>query len=147
MCLHTGKWSVSEQITGQSLRAMNFKHSWEKAKLDMRHLLLILPTGMEWQIEDVVLFLRWVDACIDAWRAGYQNNYGIMQYKQQQLVHNRCFHRRTRQTPHQLITVKKANLSEIQKFRSVCYTYKQEKDKTDSKCVYRPVRKLPYEVS
>lgn len=50
------------------------------------------------------------------------------------MVRNRCYNRRTGQTPYQLLTGKKANLSKMQKFRSTCYVYKHDKGKLDSKC-------------
>lgn len=50
------------------------------------------------------------------------------------IVRNRCYSRRTGQTPYQMLTEKKPNVSKMQKFGSVCYTYKQEKGKLDSKC-------------
>lgn len=50
------------------------------------------------------------------------------------IVRNRCFNRRTEQTPYQLLTDKRPNISKMQKFGSVCYTYKQDKGKLDSRC-------------
>ncbi len=50
------------------------------------------------------------------------------------MVRNRCFNRRTGQTPYESLTDKKPNVSKMQKFGSVCYTYKQEKGKLDSRC-------------
>lgn len=50
------------------------------------------------------------------------------------MVRNRCFNRRTGQTPYELLTDKKPNVSKMQKFGSVCYTYKQSKGKLDSRC-------------
>ena len=50
------------------------------------------------------------------------------------IVRNRCFNRRTGQTPYLMLTDKKPNLSTMQKFGSVCYTYKQDKGKLDSRC-------------
>lgn len=50
------------------------------------------------------------------------------------MVCNRCYKRRTGQTPYQLLTGKKANLSKMQKFGSTCYMYKQDKGKLNSKC-------------
>lgn len=50
------------------------------------------------------------------------------------IVRNRCFNRRTGQTPYQMLTDKKPNVSTMQKFGSVCYTYKQDKGKLDSRC-------------
>lgn len=49
-------------------------------------------------------------------------------------IRNRCFSRRTGQTPYQLLTEKKPNVSKLHKFGFVCYTYKQDKKKLDSKC-------------
>ena len=43
------------------------------------------------------------------------------------IVRNRCFNRCTGQTPFQVLTDKKPNVSTMQKFGSVCYTYKQDK--------------------
>jgi len=50
------------------------------------------------------------------------------------MVHNRCFNRRTGWTPYELQTGKKPNVSKMHKFGSVCYTYKQDKGKLDSRC-------------
>lgn len=50
------------------------------------------------------------------------------------VVRNRCFNRRTGQTPYEMLTGKKPNVSRMQRFGSVCYTYKQEKGKLDSRC-------------
>ena len=50
------------------------------------------------------------------------------------IVRNRCYSRRTVQTPYQMLTDKKPNISKMQKFGSVCYTYRQDKGKLDSKC-------------
>lgn len=49
-------------------------------------------------------------------------------------IRNRCFSRRTGLAPYQLLTGKKPNVSKLHKFGSVCYTYKQDKGKLDSKC-------------
>lgn len=58
-------------------------------------------------------------------------NYAIQQAA---LVRNRCFNKRTEKTAYQMLTGKKPDISKIQKFGSVCYTYKQDKGKLDSKC-------------
>lgn len=50
------------------------------------------------------------------------------------ITRNRCFNKRTGKTPYQMLTGKKPNLSKMQKFGSVCYTYKQNKGKLDSRC-------------
>ncbi|GAA6094012.1 uncharacterized protein LOC102082235 isoform X1 [Tachysurus ichikawai] len=50
------------------------------------------------------------------------------------MVRNRCFNKRTRRTPYELITGKKPNVSKMQKFGSVCHTYKQDKGNFDSRC-------------
>ena len=50
------------------------------------------------------------------------------------MVRNRCYNKRTGKTPYQLLTGKKANLSKMQRFGSVCYSYKQDKGKLDSRC-------------
>lgn len=50
------------------------------------------------------------------------------------MVRNRCFNRRTGQTPYESLTDKKPNVSKMQKFGSVCYTYKQDKGKFDFRC-------------
>lgn len=50
------------------------------------------------------------------------------------VVHNRCFNRCTGLTPYEMLTGKKPNVSRMQRFGSVCYTYKQEKGKLDSRC-------------
>ncbi|KAJ8358742.1 hypothetical protein SKAU_G00152670 [Synaphobranchus kaupii] len=50
------------------------------------------------------------------------------------IVRNRCFNKRTGKTPYQLLTDKEPNLSKMQKFGSLCYTYRQDKGKLDSRC-------------
>ena len=47
---------------------------------------------------------------------------------------NRCFGNRTKQTPYQMLTGRRPHMSRMQKFGSVCYTYKQDKIKLDSRC-------------
>ena len=58
----------------------------------------------------------------------------LWQYAVQTAIRNRCYNRRTGQTPYELLTDKKPNVSKMQKFGSVCYTYKQDKGKLDSRC-------------
>lgn len=50
------------------------------------------------------------------------------------MVRNRCLNKRTGLTPYEMLTNKKPNVSRMQRFGSVCYTYKQEKGKLDSRC-------------
>ncbi len=50
------------------------------------------------------------------------------------IVRNRCFNKQTGKTPYQMLTDKTPNLSKMQKFGSICYTYKQDKGKLDSRC-------------
>jgi len=40
------------------------------------------------------------------------------------VVRNRCFSNRTKQTPYQMLTGRQPNMSRMQKFGSVCYAYK-----------------------
>lgn len=49
-------------------------------------------------------------------------------------VRNRCYSRRTKKTPYEMLTGKKPDMSRLQKFGSVCYAYTQEKGKLDSRC-------------
>ncbi|KIC01241.1 hypothetical protein OA88_15095, partial [Flavobacterium sp. JRM] len=49
-------------------------------------------------------------------------------------VRNRCYSRRTKKTPYELFTGKKPDVSKMQKFGSICFAYKQEKSKLDSRC-------------
>ena len=49
-------------------------------------------------------------------------------------VRNRCYSRRTKKTPYELFTGKVPNISKLQKFGSMCFAYKQEKSKLDSRC-------------
>ena len=49
------------------------------------------------------------------------------------VVRNRCFNKRTGLTPYEMLTGKKPNVSRMQRFGSVCYTYTQEKGKLDSR--------------
>lgn len=47
-------------------------------------------------------------------------------------VRNRWYCRHTKKTPYELFMRKQPNVSKLQKFGSVCFTYKQENDDTDS---------------
>ena len=49
-------------------------------------------------------------------------------------VRNRCYSRRTKKTPYELFTGKVPDISKLQKFGSMCFAYKQEKSKLDSRC-------------
>lgn len=49
-------------------------------------------------------------------------------------VRNRCYSRRTKRTPYELFTGRKPDVSKMQKFGSICFAYKQEKGKLDSRC-------------
>lgn len=49
-------------------------------------------------------------------------------------VRNRCYNRRTKKTAYELFTGNVPNLSKLQKFRSTCFAYKQEKGKMESRC-------------
>lgn len=64
----------------------------------------------------------------------YQSSYGTNAVQTAAIICNRCFNRCTGQTPYGLLTDKKPNVSKMQKFGSVCYTYKQNKGKLDSRC-------------
>ena len=50
------------------------------------------------------------------------------------VVRNRCYNKRGGQTPYQMLTGKKPNLSKMKTFGSPCYAYKQDKKKLDSRC-------------
>lgn len=53
------------------------------------------------------------------------------------MVRNRCLNKHLLHlwlTPYEMLTNKKPNVSRMQRFGSVCYTYKQEKGKLDSRC-------------
>lgn len=50
------------------------------------------------------------------------------------VIRNRCYNRRGGQTPYYMLTGKKADLSKMKIFGSVCYAYKQNKKKFDSQC-------------
>lgn len=50
------------------------------------------------------------------------------------VIRNRCFNGRTKQTPYYMLTGKKPNLSRMRVFGSVCYAYKHDKKKLDSRC-------------
>ena len=55
------------------------------------------------------------------------------------VVRNRCFNRRTGQTPVQMLTGRRPNLSRMQRFGSECFAYKRDKGKLDprsEKCVF-----------
>ena len=47
---------------------------------------------------------------------------------------NRCFNNRTKQTPYQVLTHKKPNLSNMAIFGTECYAYTQNKSKLDARC-------------
>lgn len=49
-------------------------------------------------------------------------------------VRNRCYNRRTKKTAYELFTGNVPNISKLQRFGSVCFAYKQEKGKMDSRC-------------
>lgn len=49
-------------------------------------------------------------------------------------IRNRCYTRRTGQTSYYMLTEKKPDLSRMTTFGSVCYAYKQNKKKLDSRC-------------
>lgn len=46
-------------------------------------------------------------------------------------VRNRWYCRHTRKTPYELFTGKRPNMSKLQRFGSICFTYKQEREKMD----------------
>ena len=50
------------------------------------------------------------------------------------ITRNRCFNNRTKQTPVQMLTGRRPNLSRMQKFGSECFAYKQDKRKLDPRC-------------
>lgn len=49
------------------------------------------------------------------------------------VVRNRCFNNRTKQAPYFMLTGRRPNLARMQKFGSVCYAYRQNRQKLDSK--------------
>lgn len=49
------------------------------------------------------------------------------------VVRNRCFNNRTKQTSYYMLTGKKPDISRMQKFGSVCYAYKHDKKKLDTR--------------
>ena len=49
-------------------------------------------------------------------------------------VRNRCYGKRTKKTPYEMLTGKKPDMSKLQKFGSVCFAYTQEKGKLDPRC-------------
>lgn len=49
------------------------------------------------------------------------------------VVRNRCFNNRTKQIPYFMLTGKKPNMSRMQKFGTMCFTYRQDRKKLDSK--------------
>ncbi len=50
------------------------------------------------------------------------------------VVRNRCFSKRTKQTPIQALTGRRPNLSRMQKFGSECFVYVRDKRKLDPRC-------------
>lgn len=50
------------------------------------------------------------------------------------VIRNRCFNNRTKQTAYYMLTGRKPNLSRMRVFGSVCYAYKHDKKKLDSRC-------------
>lgn len=51
------------------------------------------------------------------------------------VIRNRCFNKRTKQTPVQALTGRQPNLSKMQKFGSKCFAYVQDKKKLDPRGV------------
>ena len=49
-------------------------------------------------------------------------------------IRNRCYNNRTKQTPYQVLTHKKPNLSNMAIFGTECYAYTQNKSKLDARC-------------
>lgn len=50
------------------------------------------------------------------------------------VVRNRCFNNRTKQTPYYMLTGRQPNIARMQKFGHMCYAYKRQKGKLDSRC-------------
>lgn len=50
------------------------------------------------------------------------------------ITSNRCFNNRTKQTPVEMLTGRRPNLSRMQKFGSECFAYRQDKRKLDPRC-------------
>lgn len=50
------------------------------------------------------------------------------------VIRNRCYNKRVGQTPHYMFTGRKPDLSKMKEFGSVCYAYRQNKKKLDSRC-------------
>lgn len=50
------------------------------------------------------------------------------------VVRNRCFNKRTKQTPIQALIGRRPNLSRMQRFGSECFVYRQDKRKLDPRC-------------
>ncbi|KAI5619395.1 PRELI domain containing protein 3B, partial [Silurus asotus] len=49
-------------------------------------------------------------------------------------VGNRCFSRRTKETPYELFTGRKPDVFKMQRFKSICFAYKQKKGKLECRC-------------
>lgn len=56
-----------------------------------------------------------------------------MQPGQLAVIRNRCYCKRTGETPYYLFTGKRPNLSQMKKFGSECMVYEQNKKKLDPK--------------
>jgi hypothetical protein len=68
--------------------------------------------------------------------AGLPKDFWIFAVMMAVYVRNRCFNRRTDQTPHFLMTGKVPDLSSLQAFGTKCYAYDpQSKGKFDSRCI------------
>ena len=48
-------------------------------------------------------------------------------------VRNRCYQKRTKQTPYFLLTGRKPDVSSLHIFGTICYTYEQQKKKLDNR--------------
>ena len=48
-------------------------------------------------------------------------------------MRNRCYSRRTKKSSYELLNGRVPNVSKLQKFGSVCFAYKQEEGKPDSR--------------
>src|SRR4029434_818202 len=75
-------------------------------------------------------FLTWLDVCSWSQLAKELWPYAVQTAV---VVRNKCFNNRTRETPYFMLTGRRPNVSRMQKFGTVCYAYRQDRKKLESR--------------
>ena len=125
------KSSVSVQTTALSLHVENSKHCYGRIKSGTRCLRPIRPTKTAQQREGGEHCTIWPCFLIESKLPNKLWNYAIQTAA---YVRNRCYSRHTKKTPYELYNGRVPNVSKLHKFGSVCFAYKQEKGKLNSRC-------------